>query len=105
MVLLIGPKTYSSAEDFAATFVPEHHAILVGEPTGGSTGQPMLFPLPGGGIGRICTVDYRLANGNVFVGIGIAPNIMVPRTISDVRSVNDATLERAISILTGGQER
>jgi len=42
-------SNYSAAEDFVVAFDAMHRGTLVGETTGGSTGQPLIFQLPGGG--------------------------------------------------------
>lgn len=55
MIVLTSARTYSAAEDFVVAFDAMKRGTIVGEPTGGSTGQPLLFVLPGGGTGRVCT--------------------------------------------------
>ena len=49
IVILTGPKTFSAAEDFCLLFDMHERATIIGEPTAGSTGQPLYFKLPGGG--------------------------------------------------------
>lgn len=50
VVLLTSAGTYSAAEDFAVAFDAAKRGTIIGETTGGSTGQPLMFKLPGGGL-------------------------------------------------------
>ncbi len=96
VVLLTSPRTFSAAEDFAAGFHDMKRGRIVGETTGGSTGQPLFFPLPGGGSARVCTRHCTLADGTEFVGAGIRPDVAVTPTIADLRAGRDAVLEAAL---------
>ena len=72
--MLIGPQTFSAAEDFLVSFDVLKRGVIVGEASGGSTGQPMFMSLPGGGQGRICVKRDTYPDGTAFVGKGIAPS-------------------------------
>ena len=97
VAVLIGPHTYSAAEDFVVAFDMADRGVLIGMPTGGSTGQPLAFPLPGGGSARVCTKRDRYADGREFVGVGEQPDIEVERTLTSIRSGKDPVLARALS--------
>ncbi|MFD2921572.1 S41 family peptidase [Terrimonas rubra] len=99
IVLLIGPRTFSAAEDFAIVFEDIKRGQLVGESTGGSTGQPLHFDLPGGGSARVCMKKDLSPNGKEFVGIGIMPDINVPLTIKAIYEGKDEVLLKALSLL------
>ena len=99
VVLLIGPATFSAAEDFAASFDILKVGTIMGEPSGGSTGQPLQFQLPGGGGARVCTLQTRYADGRDFVGVGVQPQIRVAPTPADFRAGRDTVLEAAVSRL------
>jgi C-terminal processing protease CtpA/Prc len=99
VVLLTGPGTFSAAEDFAASFDMLKAGIILGEPTAGSTGQPLSFPLPGGGSARVCTLQTRYADGREFVGVGVQPKIRVTPTIADFLAGKDTVLEFAEAYL------
>jgi len=101
IVLLTGPGTGSAAEDFAASFDILKAGIILGEPTGGSTGQPLMFRLPGGGTGWVCTLQTRYADGREFVGVGVQPKIRVTPTVADFRAGKDTVLESAEAYLRG----
>ncbi|MFK7740938.1 MAG: S41 family peptidase [Planctomycetota bacterium] len=95
VVLLIGPQTFSAAEDMAAAFDQLGRGKMIGTATGGSTGQPLPFDLPGGGSARVCTKHDFYADGTEFVGIGIQPDLVVAPTIADVRAGVDTVLQAA----------
>ncbi len=99
IVLLTGPGTFSAAEDFAASFDMLKAGIIIGEPTAGSTGQPLEFRLPGGGSARVCTIQTRYADGRDFVGVGVQPKIRVTPTVADFRAGKDTVLESAEAYL------
>ncbi|HQR39055.1 MAG TPA: S41 family peptidase [Blastocatellia bacterium] len=99
VVVLAGPRTYSAAEDFVVAFRAIGRGEIVGETTGGSTGQPLMFPLPGGGSARVCTKHDSYADGTEFVGVGIAPDRVAHPTITDIRSGRDSALEAALELL------
>jgi carboxyl-terminal processing protease len=96
VAVLIGPQTGSAAEDFCATFAAMQRGPLIGMPTAGSTGQPVSFPLPGGGTGRVCSVVATGPDGREFVGSGIQPDIAVHTTVADLRAGRDAELAAAV---------
>lgn len=95
VAVLIGPRTFSAAEDFVVSFEAMKRGILVGQKTAGSTGQPLGFKLPGGGAARICTLDETFPDGRKFIGIGIAPQIKVESTVADIRDRHDSTIAAA----------
>ena len=69
---------------------------VIGEASGGSTGQPLMFDLPGGGFGRVCTERDTYPDGKEFVGVGIQPDIVVKPLLADVRKNKDTVLEAAL---------
>ncbi len=99
VAVLIGPDTFSAAEDFVVAFDDADRGPLVGRATGGSTGQPLMFSLPGGGSARICVKRDTYADGREFVGYGIAPDIEVAPTVESVRAGRDLELEAAVAAL------
>jgi carboxyl-terminal processing protease len=99
VAVLIGPRTFSAAEDFVVSFDAMKRGILVGQRTAGSTGQPLFFKLPGGGSARICVKRDTYPDGREFVGIGIAPQIEVAPTVADIRAGRDPVIEAAAAAL------
>ncbi|WP_336127812.1 S41 family peptidase [Mesoflavibacter sp. CH_XMU1422-2] len=98
-VILIGHNTASAAEDFLIYADNQENITKIGEPTFGSTGQPMIFDLPNGGFGRVCTKKDTYPDGREFVGFGIKPDIEVKTTLKDYMENNDPVLNKAIEYL------
>lgn len=96
VVMLIGPRCLSATDVFADTFRRLRRGKLVGEPTGGSIGDPVAFALPGGGSARVAT-SAEIGDG--FVGRGIQPDVIVPRTVQDLLAGRDAVLEAGLAEL------
>ncbi|HEX7756078.1 MAG TPA: S41 family peptidase, partial [Niabella sp.] len=98
-VLLTGNNTASAAEDFLIAADDQKHMIRMGEPSFGSTGQPLVFDLPGGGSARVCTKKDTYPDGREFVGYGVQPHIKITPGIKDYLSGKDVVLEEAVSYL------
>lgn len=98
-VLLMGHNTASAAEDFLIYADNQKHMTKIGENSFGSTGQPFVFDLPGGGSARICTKKDTYPDGREFVGYGIKPDIIVKRTLNDYLTKKDPVMEKAIEHL------
>lgn len=94
--ILIDEGTFSSAENFAASFKSCNRGKLIGRKTAGSTGEPKMFLLPGGGKALVCTKKKVLPDGTEFVGYGLLPDIEVKKTIDEIRNNRDLILEKAI---------
>lgn len=99
VVVLTSARTYSAAEDFAVAFDAMQRGRIVGEPTGGSTGQPLLFDLPGGGTGRIVSKLDSYPDGRAFVGTGVQPQVVVSPRVADFLAGRDTVLEAALALL------
>lgn len=97
--LLIGHATASAAEDFLLYADNQPHMVRFGENTFGSTGQPYYFDLPGGGEARVCTKKDTYPDGREFVGHGIRPDVVVPRTLPDYLQHRDPVIAKALSYL------
>ncbi|HEV7785854.1 MAG TPA: S41 family peptidase, partial [Thermoanaerobaculia bacterium] len=96
VVMLIGPRSLSATDVFAEAFHRLRRGKLIGEPTAGSTGDPLAFPLPGGGSGRVATSTDV---GDGLIGKGVQPDVPAPRTVQDFLAGRDAALETAIAEL------
>jgi C-terminal processing protease CtpA/Prc len=105
VAVLTSARTYSAAEDFAIAFRQLDRGPIIGQATGGSTGQPLHQPLPGGGSFRICTKRDTAGDGTEWIGVGIAPDIGVEPTLASIRSGDDPVLQRAIAEVTQGPSK
>ena len=100
VIVLTGPATYSAAEDFAVAFDVMQRGVIFGEATGGSTGQPLTFKLPGGGWAGVCSKRDTYPDGRAFVGVGVQPGRLVRPTLADFRMGRDTVLEAALAELS-----
>ncbi len=99
VVVLTSPRTASAAEDFLVAFDYMKRGKIIGEPTAGTTGQPLFFNLPGGGRARVCTKRDTYPDGKEFIGIGVQPHTESHLTVQDFRSGRDTVLQAALSQL------
>jgi hypothetical protein len=99
VVVLIGKYSFSACEDFLVNIyeVPGR-PLLIGEPTGGSTGAPLVLrKLPNETTARICTLRALFPYSmKPFVGKGISPDIEIKEGIEDYISGEDVVLNRAL---------
>jgi C-terminal processing protease CtpA/Prc len=99
LVVLTGPGTFSAAEDFLVPLKYSKRALLVGEKTAGSTGNPIVVTLPGGGIFRVVSKRDIFPDGMEFVGIGIIPDVEVKVTQQDIIGKSDPILNKGIDVI------
>ncbi|SFQ32590.1 S41 family peptidase [Hymenobacter arizonensis] len=96
VAVLISGATFSAAEDFCAAYVGLKRGALVGEPTGGSTGQPLSFALPGGLMARVCTKRDAYPDGTEWNGQGIQPTVAARPTVAALQAGQDPVLAAAL---------
>ncbi len=98
--VLTGSETGSAAEDFLMAFQSgKGEATRIGRSTAGSSGQPLIEGLPGGGMLGICTV--RMPWPEEVWRKGIEPDIWVEPTAEDVIRDEDRALNTALQHLCG----
>jgi C-terminal processing protease CtpA/Prc len=103
VAVLIGPQTGSAAEDFCVAFESMGRGEILGEPSAGTTGQPLFYPLPGGGQGLVCTCRVTYPDGREFVGVGVQPRLGVRPSARDLARGRDVVLEAALERLQGAR--
>jgi len=96
VAVLSGTGTFSAAEDFLVAFDVMDRGPIIGQASGGSTGQPLGFYLPGGGSARITTKRDTYPDGSDFVGDGVQPDTLVPPTVEAFIERRDLALEAAL---------
>ena len=99
LVVLTGPGTFSAAEDFLVPLKYSGRAVLVGEKTAGSTGNPISVPLPGGGRFMVVSKRDAFPDGTEFVGVGISPDVPVHPTQEALFEGTDPVLDKAIDVV------
>ncbi len=70
-------------------------AIVLGEATTGSTGQPYMHDFGDGMSFRVSTKRVYFPDGSQFEGVGIKPNVEIAPTAADLRAGTDPVLGRA----------
>jgi len=95
LFLLVDRFCGSSCEDFVMPLKDTRRAVVIGETTQGSSGNPYRADLGKGMRIAIGAVRYRFPDGTQFEGIGIAPDVTIERRISDIAVARDTVLERA----------
>ena len=103
IVVLVNSGTFSAAEDFSAILQGNGRARLVGEPSGGSTGNGVRLTLQEGvAWANICSKHDIGPGDNHFVGRGLLPDIAVEETFdSYFRTPQSAALASALRLLQG----
>jgi carboxyl-terminal processing protease len=94
LFLLVDRFCGSACEDFVMPFKDTRRAVVIGETTQGSSGNPYRADLGKGMWVAIGAVRYRFPDGTPFEGIGIAPDVTIERRLSDIAAARDAVLER-----------
>lgn len=73
--------------------------IVIGEPTGGTTGNVAYHTLPGGYKFSFTGMYVDKPDGSRFHGVGIIPDITVKRTRMGIAAGKDETLDAALKYL------
>lgn len=103
VMLLVGPDSFSSTENFITAMQTLPNVTTVGATTGGASGCPRRFTLGDGWHYSvpICydmTADHRVIEWN-----GIPPEVPVPTTAADFQHGDDPVLDAAIALLEAGR--
>ncbi|MDR2907236.1 MAG: hypothetical protein LBU91_04510 [Bacteroidales bacterium] len=85
IIILISEFTFSAAEDFLIMlYEMENRPLLIGTPTGGSTGSPLVIAtgvvgedFPGGGYARLCTRRVLFPYSLKPFNSSIMPDILI----------------------------
>jgi len=102
LVILVDAGCHSACEDFAMPFRDNGRALLVGEETAGSSGQPYFEDLGDGMRLMVGMKREFFPDGSPFEGVGIAPDLRVLPTAADIREDRDPELAAAVSRLREG---
>src|SRR5213082_3097547 len=87
MALLINEGSASGAEIVSGALKDLHRAILVGETTFGKGSVQNVMQLPDGSAVRFTTAKYYTPSKQVIQGNGVTPNIRVPMTAEQERTL------------------
>jgi carboxyl-terminal processing protease len=98
LLLLIDRFSCSACEDFVMPFKDNGRALLIGETTEGSSGQPYFFNFGNGMSLLVGAARYTFPDGSPFESVGIGPTIAVELHIADLRAGVDPVLKKAQEI-------
>ncbi len=99
LAILIDAGCHSACEDYAMPFKDNGRAILVGEPTAGSSGQPYYEDLGNGMRLAVGTKREFFPDGSRFEGVGIDPDWRLVPTADELRAGRDPELEWTLQTL------
>lgn len=99
--ILTSHFTFSAAESFVLDLLESGNAILIGEPTGGDTGNgPKRFKTNNNIYFRVPTRESMLSpEGFPMEGVGIPPHYNVSQSVVDFFKNKDTVLEFALQII------
>jgi carboxyl-terminal processing protease len=99
IIVLINRGVVSSAESFVAMIKTLPNAILLGDTTRGSTGNPKEFILSNGWKYHISSWQSVTPDFEFIEDQGIAPDVVINNTEESVEEGRDLILEKAIELL------
>ncbi len=99
VMLLIGPDSFSSTENFIAAMQTLPQVTTVGATTGGASGCPHTFSLGKGWHYSVPICYDMTARGRVIEWNGIKPEVAVATTPADFKHGDDPVLDRAVMLL------
>ncbi len=102
--MLVDGATGSAAEIFAAVLQDHGRATLIGRRTAGAVLASWFYTLPDRGQLQLSREDYMAPKGRRIEGAGIEPDIVVSRTLADLRAGRDRDLEEAVGVLQRGRD-
>ena len=101
LFLLTSTYTFSAAESFTLDLKESGNATLIGEATGGDTGnRPQTFETSGGIFFRLPTREPSFSpQGFPMEGKGIPPHYEAHQTVADFMKNRDTVLETALQLI------
>ncbi|MBJ6764990.1 peptidase S41 [Myxococcaceae bacterium JPH2] len=102
IVLMVGPNTISSAENFSMMLTAAHRVKVVGRRSAGTNGNITELLLPGRVTPLFTGMEILFPDRSRFHGVGIVPDFEVFPTAADLAAGTDVELLRAIEVLRTG---
>lgn len=96
VAVLSGRGVYSSNESFISAMRELPHVTVMGDTTGGATGNPRIFELTGDWEYGLSTWLHWDARMNMIEWKGVAPEIDVPGTPADFDAGRDPVIDYAL---------
>lgn len=99
VAVLMGGITASAAESFLVMMKNDDRAVLIGERSAGTNGQPMIHSLPGGGHYAVCTQKCLTDDMVDYNNVGIEPDIECHITLRDYENHYDRVMAEGLSYI------
>lgn len=99
LVILIDAGCASACENFVMPFKDNHRGTLIGETTYGSYSDTYFTNFDNGMMLNTAVTRVSFPDGRSFESIGISPDILIERTVDDIRAGKDPVLTRAMEVL------
>lgn len=99
LAVLIGRRSRSGAEMFAAAVQERRRGALVGGRTAGALLSSLRHPLPDGGLLSLSEADFVTAGGRRVERVGVAPDVTAGVSQADRRAGRDPALATAAALL------
>jgi hypothetical protein len=103
IVLLVGPRTVSAAENFSIMLTAAGRATVIGRRSAGTNGNITRLYMPGVMSVTFTGMEVLNPDRSRFHGVGIVPQIEVAPTAADIAEGRDPELLRAVQFLQTGQ--
>ncbi len=100
VVVLTDHRTFSAAEEFVLAMRLFPHVTIVGDTTGGGSGNPILRELPNGWTFRLSSWIAADPDNNTYEGIGLVPDVTVLNQLPSSPDDTDYVLLEALRIIS-----
>ena len=104
LYILVDGGCFSACEDLLVPFKDNQRAVIIGERSAGSTGQPYSHNFDNGMGFSLSTKREYFPNGSEFEGVGVTPDIEVQTSATDLMSGHDPVLSRVLEIIAQAVE-
>ena len=98
LYILVDGGCFSACEDLVVPFKDNHRAMILGERTAGSTGQPYSHNFDNGMGFALSTKREYFPDGAPFEGVGVAPDVEVHTSAADLKAGIDPVLAMALDL-------
>ena len=105
VVVLTNRRTFSSAEDLVLAALQLPQVAVVGDTTGGGSGNPLRRELPNGWRFRLSHWIATDPAGITWEGVGLAPDTWVVQTDEDAAASEDPVLDTGLARLRAAAGR
>jgi C-terminal processing protease CtpA/Prc len=99
IVLMVGPRTVSAAENFSVILIDADRVTVVGRPSAATNGNITGLQLPGGLVFTFTGMEVQHTNGAMFHGQGVIPDVEVTLDATDLADATDVELQTALDTL------